>query len=306
MYFLQSKYWKEIKRKLGNKVYEIDDYFFQTTKLPFINKYVGYMPRVDLNKIDFKKVYDKAKEAKCINLVIDPINNIDETVKLNNIKDLNIITNNEVTIHLQNNLVVDLTKTEEELLKEMKPKHRYNLKLAEKKGVDVRIENSDKSFKTFLELYNKTIERQKYHGRDDKYLKIVWDTLKEFEKKDNSNLVYIATGYYNETPVISWMLFIDKDTIYYPYGGTSDEYKNVMAPYLLVWKIIKWGKERDLKYLDLFGIEEDTNEGYSRFKIGFGGIRIKYSDTLNLIISPLLFSIFSLAQELRKKILFKK
>jgi len=309
MHFLQSKYWREIKERLGNKTYEVGDYFFKTTKLPLLDKNVGYMPRPDLKKLDLEKLYIEGKKARCINIVIDPSNLKGELDK----EQLDKFTNSkylvertpELQIHLQNNVVIDLNLADEELLKNMKQKHRYNLKLAQKKGVEVKIENSEESFKVFLKLYKETIGRQQYHGRNEHYLETAWKVLKEAESKEQTNLVQIATAYYQGEPLVSWFLINFDKTIYYPYGGSSEKDKNVMAPYALVWEIIQWGKKEGYASFDLFGIKEDTDDGYSRFKVGFGGTQLKYEDTLNLIIDRNLYSLFKVASAIRKKALFR-
>src|SRR5258706_4319617 len=74
MHFLQSKYWKEVKKNLGNNVYQVDNLFFQTTKLPFLKKYIGYIPRPDIFQINWDKLYEEALKANCVFVSIDPAN----------------------------------------------------------------------------------------------------------------------------------------------------------------------------------------------------------------------------------------
>jgi len=310
-HFLQSKYWKEVKEKLGNKIYEIKDSFFQTTKLPYIDNYVGYLPRADISHLDFELLFKKAKIAKCINIIIDP-NNKRSEIDLKMLIDkltkegFSIEVNNNLTVHLLTTLVIDLTKSEEELLKEMKPKHRYNIKLAIKKQVEIKIDDQEDSFKTFLKLYKDTLHRQGYFGRSEHYLRTIWDTYKSHQDKEKKDLIKIATAYFQGEPIVSWMILLNEDTIYYPYGGSNEKYKNIMAPYALVWKIIQYGKEKRYKKLDLFGIREDLTDGYSRFKIGFGGSIVHYADTLTLIINKKLYYIYKIAFYIRKKFKFKQ
>jgi len=210
-------------------------------------------------------------------------------------------------VHLQQTVIIDLTKSEDELLSNMKQKHRYNIKLASKKGIDVKFGRGEKDFNTFLDLYKET--GKKYSSRSEKYLKTVWNNLKQ------ENSVIIATANFENTPLVSWMLFLFKDTILYPYGGAIEKYKNYMPGYLLVWEIIKWGKTNGFSKFDLFGInlpreykDEDFGslKGYTRFKMGFGGSVITYFDTIELIINPLLYKIFTIFRNFRSTFVFKK
>jgi len=308
MHFLQSKYWREIKEKLGNKTFDAGNIWFQTTKVPFLNKYIGYVPRPTLEDIDWDLLYSKAKEAGCIYVSIDPVNTKAEQ---------SLFYGRKYTIkkgtptHLQENVVIDFSKSEEELLANMKQKHRYNLKLAQKKGVEVKIGESDEMFDEFINLYKKTVLRQKYFGRSEEYIRTVWSHLKD--QKSEKPLTLIATAYFEGTPLSSWMLFLFEDTIYYPYGGSSDEHRNVMATYLLVWEIIKYGKNNGYRYLDLWGIEQKKGkqneaeyDSFSRFKLGFGGQHIVYEDTVDLVIENKLYPLVNLAQNLRESSRFIK
>ncbi len=303
MHFLQSKYWKECKRSLGNQVYDVGGYFFQTTTLPLIGKTVGYMPRPDLTKINWEELHRKAKEAKCVYVTIDPENLISENATLPSQYQFK----SGIPVHLQENTAINLTISDEELLASMKQKHRYNLNLAHKKGVEVKISDSEDAFAEFLKLYEATVIRQGYHGRSKEYITTVWNSLK------SDKIVTIATAYFQGKPLASWLLFLYEEVIYYPYGGSSDEFKNVMAPYALVWEIIQWGKQNGFKSLDLWGIKsvgksesgEIIYDGFSRFKVGFGGRVINYAETVDFIIEPFWYKLFQIAARARQVLIFR-
>lgn len=297
MNFLQSQQWFDTKTKLGNKCYSVGNYFFQTTKLPYVKKTIGYMPRVDLKKIDINELIHKAKEANCIFLTIDPENYKQDLDSIEFFNKMNLIVAEGKPIHLQNTVLIDLNKSEEELLASMKQKTRYNLKLAQKKGLNVVISSENVEYEKFVELYLTTLKRQNYSGRSKNYLDTVWN---EFKGKS-----VIATVYYNSTPLASWFLIAYDNVLTYVYGGSSEEYKNLMGPYLLVWELVKFGKEKGYQYFDLFGVKKDLSDGYSRFKSGFGGKQIEYSDTVDLVIDSKLYSIFNFVYKLRNKIAFR-
>lgn len=70
----------------------------------------------------------------------------------------------------------------------------------------------------------------------------------------------IAIAYYEGKPLTAWMLFLGEKVIYYPYGGSSDEHRNVMSTYGLVWQIIQWGRENGYEYLDLWGLSTNAKK----------------------------------------------
>lgn len=290
-HLLQSTYWKEVKKALGNKVYDFDGGWFQTTKLPLVNKFVGYIPRIDLKTFSLDSLVQEAKKANCISVSIDPSNLNDEEINLG--KSFKIVKGRAT--QMQNNVVISLDQSDEDLLKNMKQKHRYNIKVAEKHNVRVEISDSENALQEFLKLHGETVSRQKYKDRNNEYLKTVWSTLKnnELEIADETPLdIKIATAYFENKALASWMIIGYGETLYYPYGGSSDENRNVMATYLLVWEVMKWGKNNTYKYLDTMGVQEDKSDGYSRFKSGFGGAEIKYKDTIDLVIDPLYYKTF--------------
>lgn len=303
-HFLQSKHWIEVKKALGNKVFEVDGVFMQATKIPVLNRYIGYIPRARLEDINLTKIFEAAKNEKCIYVSIDP-DNLDSEFELDLNSEKDFILKKGKPVHLQDNLILNLTKSDEDFLKEMKQKHRYNLKLSQKKGVKVKIEDSSDAFDMFLKIYVDTMIRQGYTGRSAKYVNTVWETLKMHENANNKYTT-IATAYFKEIPIVSWMLFLYEDTIYYPYGGSSDKFKNIMAPYSLVWEIIKWGKENGFKKFDLWGLDSDESDGYTRFKLGFGGEKVRYEDTIDLVIDSKMYSFMHFMNGLRNKFNFIK
>jgi peptidoglycan pentaglycine glycine transferase (the first glycine) len=181
----------------------------------------------------------------------------------------------------------------------MKPKTRYNVRLALKKGVEVSIRDDEEAFNTFLELFFATVRRQNYFGRGEDYYKQIWKILQPAGKAK------IAIASYEGIPLTAWMLFLGENVIYYPYGGSSDQHRNLMATYALVWEIIRWGKGKGFKYLDLWGTlgpnakESDKDFGFHRFKTGWGGEELAYVQSYDMVISRLWYNLFKLGNGLR-------
>lgn len=319
--FLNSKYWKEVRKRTGNKIVDVNDnLWIQCTKIPVFNFYGGYIPRADISKIDYEELKKVAKREGIFFVKIDPNNKHEDQrlkVKDQNDDDRQLTTENQgqenvshptsrfsghsprgevggvisLPVQYQHSTVINLEQSEEQFLESMKSKHRYNLKVAEKNAVEVEISDSNESLDTFLDLYKKTTLRQGYTGRSAIYLKTVFETLKEF----NQDLVYIATARFEGKAISSWMLFVYEDTIIYPYGGSSDENRNVMATYKLVMEIFKWGKSKNKKYFDMFGIDaKNPEDGYSRFKLGFGGEEVKFADTFDIVYNPFVYFFYKI------------
>ncbi len=217
-----------------------------------------------------------------------------------------------IDIQPSKTIILDLNKTEEELLKEMHQKTRYNIRLAEKKGVKIReakitppfqepalsvsrmggARGGSDDFDKFWALMEQTVKRDgfslhpKKHYQEmininHKYLKIF---LAEFEGKVISAGIFSLFG----------------DTVTYMHGASSNEHRNVMSPYLLHWHVIKLVKSWGFKKYDFFGIDEKKWPGVTRFKKGFGGEEINYPGTFDLVFNKPLYIIYKLGRIIRR------
>jgi len=180
----------------------------------------------------------------------------------------------------QHSLMINLDTTEEEILKQMKPKGRYNIKVAEKSGVVVKV---SKNVADFYQIFEETTERDKFSGHSLKYYEKMVDTLGDHVK------LYLAEV---EGKVVAGIIVtFYKDTAIYYFGASSNEYRNCMAPYLLQWTAMKDAKKTGMKSYDLFGIapEGEPNHpwaGITDFKMKFGGRRVEYAQAREKIVSP--------------------
>ena len=105
------------------------------------------------------------------------------------------------------------------------------------------------------------------------------------------------------------MIFVLKDRLFYPYGATAYEFKQVMAPNLLMWEVIRFGQSLKLKSFDMWGSlgpdakEGELGYGFHRFKQGYGGNLIQFVGTYDYILNKDLYNIYNLADKYRWKIL---
>lgn len=177
-------------------------------------------------------------------------------------------------------LYLDLTKLETSLLAGMHEKTRYNIHLAEKKGVIVREDNSPEGLENFIKLLTDTESRQGFYSHYPDYYRKLWQILRP------AKMVYLLSAYIPDhksgAPVASIMLFRFKDYLYYPYGGSDPQFREFMAPNLLHWEAVKLGKKLGCKTYDMWGsyryhpAESDPWWGIYRFKKGFGGEEVSF------------------------------
>jgi lipid II:glycine glycyltransferase (peptidoglycan interpeptide bridge formation enzyme) len=195
--------------------------------------------------------------------------------------------------------ILDMTQSEEELLKNMHIKTRYNIRLAQKHGVVIKEDSSDTAFHTYLALSEETTQRQGFYAHNRNYHETVWRLL----KKDGIAKLFTAT--YNNEILCAWMLFCLGDTIYYPYGASSRNHREVMAPNLMLWEIVRWAKTKGFKKFDLWGAmgpEPDSHDpwyGFHRFKEGYHPTLVEYVGSYDLVINPILYKLYCIADDIR-------
>jgi lipid II:glycine glycyltransferase (peptidoglycan interpeptide bridge formation enzyme) len=194
----------------------------------------------------------------------------------------------QITKHIQpgKTLVLDLTKTEEQLLAEMHPKTRYNIKVAEKHGVNV-MRKASLNHK-HLDLLQETTKRQAYKSQPPHYFEKLVAFL------DGHAFVYEAI--YEETLLAVGIMIDFAHTRIYLFGGSSQELKNVMAPHAMHWEAIKNAKGAGQTRYDFWGIEtaSGATPGFVRFKLGFGGTEVQYPPTVDIINHGFKYKLYKL------------
>jgi len=192
-------------------------------------------------------------------------------------------------------LILDLTKSEDELLAQMKPKGRYNMRLAEKKGVKIRTSTPRdphfaRDLASFYRILHETTSRDGFHGHNQDFYKNMLESL----GSDHSTL-YLAE-FEGKIIAASLNTFFGNTATYY-YGASSNEHRNVMAPYLLHWQAIRDAKDKGYNFYDFFGIapENAVNHpwgGVTDFKKKFGGTEISYQLPQEFIFKKTLYLLY--------------
>ncbi|MBQ8014780.1 MAG: peptidoglycan bridge formation glycyltransferase FemA/FemB family protein [Clostridia bacterium] len=185
-------------------------------------------------------------------------------------------------------------KTEDELMASFHPKTRYNIRLAARKGVTVEVRGAE-ACEEFHKLMLVTGTRDNFVIRDVSYFKRIMDAF-----GDNAR-IYLA--YYEGKPIAGALDVLCGDKVWYVYGASSNEYRNVMPNYLVQWEMIKWAMESGCKYYDFRGgypDEDNPLHGIFKFKRGFCNDYLELMGEADLIIDKIGFKAVNAAQKLAK------
>ena len=286
---LQSWEWGEFREAWGNKVVRLSNFQIIFSKVPFTNFKIGTVIRGPKpTKKDIEEVINIAKKENAIFVKFEPNVLYDEKLE-DEIKSFGLVRGRR--LFTPTSFWIDLTKSEDELLKNFHPKTRYNIRLAQKQGVEVTEDNSDKAFEKYLELTNETSKRQGFYAHTEKYHRLMWKYLKP------AGIAHLLVAKYKEEIITTWILFAFKDFLYYPYGASTDKYKNVMANNLMMWEAICLGRSLGLKTFDLWGREE--GKGFTKFKEGYNPKVVTFIGTWDLVVNKPMYLLYQIANGIR-------
>jgi lipid II:glycine glycyltransferase (peptidoglycan interpeptide bridge formation enzyme) len=251
-------------------------------KTPYFNKSIFYAPRGPL-LADFKDesvwnellkgISDQAQFHHAIVLKIDPFiqeREVGATIVLKK-QGFHFVRSQ---IQPRVTYLLDLTKNLEVLLAGFEEKTRYNIRLAERKGVEIRENPSEEGVRIFCNLYQETAKRDKFMVHPLSY----YQKIRELIVEKGMGGIFLA--YYQGVPIAGVYVFCFGDTVWYMYGASSAQYRNIMPNHALHWYVIEWAKERGYKTYDLWGIPAHPHEkhplwGVYRFKKGFSGEEVR-------------------------------
>jgi lipid II:glycine glycyltransferase (peptidoglycan interpeptide bridge formation enzyme) len=223
------------------------------------------------------RIVEDAKSERCITLYLSPP--IALAARSSQ------LTGAQRHVHCEATRIIDLTKSEEEILAQMHPKGRYNINVARRHGVTVT-EGSVDDIDAFYDLLQSTAGRDGFAvSQKSHYTRFLLDLEGSF----------ILMAKHAEKPIagligVKW----GNSGIYY-YGASSHEDRQLMAPYLLQWEAMSKCKSMGCERYDLLGIEEGSGvggqvsgkwKGISEFKRKFGGAVITYPPERMLVLRP--------------------
>ncbi|MCC6146763.1 MAG: peptidoglycan bridge formation glycyltransferase FemA/FemB family protein [Anaerolineaceae bacterium] len=204
----------------------------------------------------------------------------------------------DFTIQPRRTIVVDLEGGEEAWLNRMRQKTRYNIKLAERKGIQVAL-SSD--VETFFQLALVTGKRDGFGVHSLDYYQKVFDIFTQ----QNQCALFIAT--YENRPLAGLMVLRSGKRTWYLYGASNDEERNRMPTYLIQHAAMKWAFEAGCSTYDLWGIPDYDDDyleanfprkadglwGVYRFKRGFGGKSWRSDGAWDRVYSPALYKLYT-------------
>lgn len=195
---------------------------------------------------------------------------------------------------------LDLTPGEDELFNRFHPKTRYNIRLAERKGVRILDNCGKEELPAFYKLLKETTERDRFLVRPYGYFVDLWDYLAP------AGYLCLFMAYYEDRPIAGTLAFLFGKKAWYIYGASSNADRNVMPNYLLQWTMIKWALENGCDMYDFRGVPGDLDEnnplyGLYRFKKGFNGEYTEFIGEYDLVFSPLLYKMWNTLEPVYQK-----
>lgn len=299
---LQSKYWANFKKKYGWIVHKVGKVRVFEKKLPF-GKSFFYIPEVSSDQHSMfgikellKKIKPLAKKRKAIFLRIEPL---EEDKRIKNIFQRANLKRAFEEIQPWYRQWIRLDKPEDKILKDMKSKGRYNVRLAKRKGVKIIKSESPKDIEILYKLYKETAMREGFPPRPKKYFINLFYEL--FTKRNS--MFFIAM--YQGKPISALFVTFYGKIASYLYGGSSARNRNVMASYLAHWEAIKEAKKRGMEIYDMLAIapredEKHKHYGLRRFKQQFGGRQVNLVGGWDKVYSKFWYFWFKIAEKIRK------
>jgi|GEM_PF-92036 len=316
---LQSWEWGNFRQKTGVVVERIG--FFDQGKLqkaiqvtfhpiPVFGKTAGYAPKADmpnedqlaaLNQLGQKNqaLFIKLEPNVALPADVNPANPDQNNFKVAT----DFLESHNCTsgkpLFTKYTFQLDLTPSEETLFANLSSKTRYNVNIAVKKGVTINENTSLEGMEQYIEILEETTQRQGFYAHTPEYFRQMWQSL------GKNGMLHIFNAVYDNKILVCWIVFVFNGVIYYPYGASRSENREVMASNLMMWEMIKWGKNQNCKSFDMWGSlgpnpdESSPWYGFHRFKKGYGGQLVEFLGTTDLVLDFPTYKFFRIADDLR-------
>ena len=301
---LQTWEWGDFRQSMGIDVVRLNGWQLTFHRIPYTPWTIGYFPKGPKpTSAMLKQLTALGRGKNAILIQLEP--NVPAGKNTESDTKLPLVPSHR-PLFTKYTFILNLTKSEEELLKALHSKTRYNLRVAQKHNVSVQEDNSDVAFEEYLRLNAETTGRQGFYAHNPSYHRNMWKVMQK------AGVAHLFTAKYMEKTLAAWIIFTFRDTLYYPYGTSSRENREVMAPTLLLWEIARWGKTHGYAYFDLWGAlgpNPDTHDpwfGFHRFKQGFNPVIVEYTGSYDLVLRPLLYKLYTIADTIRWSILKRK
>jgi lipid II:glycine glycyltransferase (peptidoglycan interpeptide bridge formation enzyme) len=242
------------------------------------------------------EIYKLAKGHNCVFVRMRP--NVYETPERDKTaKELGLVKS-PMHLHAEHTVMLDLTKTEDEILADMRRQTRYDVRRSAKLGIKVDFDNSKEAFDDFYDIQLKTAERQGFIPSPRKFIQAQREAFGENAR--------IYTASLDGTVLAKGLILLQKPEAIYHEAASTDEGRKLPGAHALQWKIIQDAKAMGLKRYNLFGIAPPNSPhhryaGVTTFKCGFGGEVVTFMPAYDLSVKKLHYKAVHTLEEIRKK-----
>lgn len=310
--FLQTSTWGKVYEKDGKKVFYLG--LFEGKKLIGSSVVIlkpakrgRYLeipggPLLDWDgnikalRFFLKEIAKLAEREKCVFVRMRP--NIPDTEQHRKLAERLKLIKSPMHLHAEHTVMLDITKSAEELMTEMRRQTRYEVRRAQKLGIKVSYETSEKAFNDFYDLQLETAERQGFIPSTRHLI------MAQHEVFGDKARIYTAT-LDGKVLAKGEILLQAPEAVYHEAASTLDGRK-LPGAYALQWQIIQDAKALGLKRYNLFGIAPPNSPhhryaGVTTFKTGFGGEQLAYLSAHDLVIKPFHYRLVHMLETIRKK-----
>lgn len=312
--FLQSWYWGEFHKTHGNAIYRTG--FYKNKKLVGVmlsvvenakrGRYLTVPggPIIDWSDTSLQQYFvDEikriAKVEKCIFIRVRPqleYNEFSQTL----FKKLGFIS---APMHLHAELTsqLDITKSEEELMAQMRKATRYEIRKAISLGIKISTTDDPAAIKKFYDLEIMTSKRQGFVPFSYNFL---FDQFQEFARA--GKVLLYSAEFENKLLAQAFIIFYGQEAAYH-YGASTDEGRKYPGAYIIQWEAIKEAKIRGMSRYNFWGVapEDQKNHrfsGLSLFKRGFGGTDFEYLHAQDFVTNKPRYLLNAAVEKTRKYI----
>ncbi|PIP21504.1 MAG: hypothetical protein COX39_02510 [Candidatus Nealsonbacteria bacterium CG23_combo_of_CG06-09_8_20_14_all_40_13] len=302
--FLQSDLWQKFQQALGRKTFKIDGIYVYKHNLP-LGKSFLYCPRADIAQdFDFmsfiQKMQEISRRENAIFLRLEPDYNCQLQIANCTLKITRLSP-----LQPQDTLTLDISQSEDEILAQMKPKTRYNIRLGQRHNLTSKISTDPKDIDIFWQLSKETSGRDNFRFHPKNYYQKMLEVL------EPQNKAVILTIFQGKTPLSAAIILFDGDTAYYLHGASASASRNLMSTYLMQWEAILEAKKRGCQTYDFWGIAPEAAlvnsqqstvnsskphrwSGITRFKLGFAPDRqvLHYPPAYIFVFQPFWWQIY--------------
>jgi len=304
--FLHSWNWGEFNKNTGEKIWRVGVFDCRDEALPRLIA-VALIIKVKAKRGSFLFIPQgpivsqklKVESQKLLEEIFSYLKNLGKKEKVGFVRISPVLENNKKNLdtfkscgfrnapihmmHPEMTWLLDITKSEEEILKGMRKTHRNLIRRAGKDGVEI-IQNTDEKYlKTFYDIHMETARRHKFVPFSYDYIKSEVDEFK------NDDQISIFSAKYKNKIISSAIIVFFGNQAFYHHGSSLSEYNKIPSSYLILWEAIKEAKKRNKEIFNFYGIVENKPKhpwaGLSKFKKGFGGYKKSFLHCQDLPLS---------------------